>query len=377
MPARHERALEALARRGRLRRLDSRRGRDFSSNDYLGLAASTELAAAARAALDRGVAVGAGGSRLLRGNDPEHEALEAEAAAYFGAQSALFFSGGFAANYALFATLPQRGDLVVHDELIHASAHDGMAAGRAETMAVAHNDAQAFDDAIGAWRARGGTGQPWIAVESLYSMDGDCAPIADLAQIAARHDAMLLIDEAHATGVWGPGGRGLAAHLEGQANVVTLHTCGKALGVAGALVLGPTHLRDFLVNRARAFIYATAPSPLIAALVRASLRLLATEPERRLRLHDLVARTGALLQPIAAIKTTGTQIQPVIVGSDARAVDLASALAAAGFDVRAIRPPTVPEGSSRLRISLTLNVEAADVEQLVATLAPLLEEIAR
>ncbi|MBN8913282.1 MAG: aminotransferase class I/II-fold pyridoxal phosphate-dependent enzyme, partial [Rhizobiales bacterium] len=222
----HERALKALERRGRLRALSPRSGIDFSSNDYLGLASSEELAEAVAQALDRGVAIGAGGSRLLRGNDPEHEALEAEAAAFFGAESCLYFGGGFLANYALFSTLPARTDLVVHDALIHASVLDGLRAGKAVTASAAHNDAQSFDDAIARWRADGGTGRPWIAVESLYSMDGDRAPLADLTAIARRHDGILVVDEAHATGVLGPDGRGLAHALEGAPDVISLHTCG-------------------------------------------------------------------------------------------------------------------------------------------------------
>src|SRR5450631_3864555 len=197
----HERALEALARRGQRRALAVASGADFASNDYLGLASSSELKDAAKAAIARDVPVGAGGSRLLRGNHREHEALEAEAAAFFGAESALFFGGGFMANVAIFSTLPKRGDVVVHDALIHASVHDGMRAGKAERAEAAHNDAQAFEDAIKDWRQAGGTGTPWIAVESLYSMDGDRAPLADLLAIADRHEGMLVIDEAHATGV--------------------------------------------------------------------------------------------------------------------------------------------------------------------------------
>ncbi len=254
----------------------------------MGLADSAELKAAIQEALDRGVPAGAGGSRLLRGNHPEHEALEAEAAEFFGAESALYFSSGFAANYALFAGLPQRGDLVVHDALIHASAHDGMRAGRADVAEAAHNDAAAFEDKIRAWRAAGGMGRPWIAVESLYSMDGDRAPLADLAEIARRHEGMLAMDEAHATGVYGPDGRGLGAWLEGRPDVISLHTCGKGLGAAGALLCGPRVFSDFLVNYSRPFIYSTAPSPLTAAAVRAALRLCKHEPERRERLGALI-----------------------------------------------------------------------------------------
>ena len=183
----HERALEALSRRGRHRALATAVGADFASNDYLGLASSEALRDAALAALERGVPVGAGGSRLLRGNHREHEALEAEAAAFFGAESALFLGGGFLANVAIFSTLPQRGDLIVHDALIHASVHDGMRASKAERAEARHNDPQAFEDAISDWRAAGGAGTPWIAVESLYSMDGDRAPLDELATIARRH----------------------------------------------------------------------------------------------------------------------------------------------------------------------------------------------
>lgn len=372
----HERALEALSRRGRHRTLAPRVGLDFASNDYLGLASSKELTDAARIALERGVPIGSGGSRLLRGNHREHEALEAEAAAFFGAEAALFFASGFMANVALLSTLPQRGDLIVYDALIHASVHDGMRAGKAERAEVPHNDPQAVDDAIKDWRASGGTGTPWIAVESLYSMDGDRAPLADLVAIADRHQAMLVLDEAHATGVYGREGRGLGAEYEGRENVITVHTCGKALGVMGALVLGPRILCDYLINRCRPFIYATAPSPLIAALVRASLFMCRFDAQRRDKLQALVAHAGNQLQTRCGLPVSGSQIQPVIVGAPERAVRLATALQERGFDVRAVRPPTVPEGTARLRISLTLNVDAAQVDDMTAALAQELEGLA-
>jgi 8-amino-7-oxononanoate synthase len=370
----HQRALMALERRGRLRSLTARAGIDFSSNDYLGLANAEELRSAIAAALERGVSVGAGGSRLLRGNDSEHEALESEAARFFNAESALYFGGGFIANYAIFSTLSQRGDLIVHDELIHASVHDGMRASKAQHTAARHNDPQAFEDEIKRWRAAGGTGRPWIAVESLYSMDGDRAPIDDLVEIADRHEGALVIDEAHATGVFGPGGRGLGAHLEGRPNVITLHTCGKALGVMGALVLSTAPIRDFLVNRCRPFIYATAPSPLMASGVRAALRICAAEPERREELHRRVSQFGRLLRDTTGREPSGSQIQPIIVGADVCAVKLAAALQARGYDIRAVRPPTVPEGTARLRISLTLNPSNKDVEEMAGALG---EELQR
>jgi len=364
----HRRHLQGLARRERLRALAPRAGLDFASNDYLGLAASPELRAAAEAALARGVPLGSGGSRLLRGNHPEHEALEAEAAAFFGAEAALWLSSGYGANSMLLATLPQRGDLIVHDALVHASAHEGMRLARAETIAAAHNDADAFADAIAAWRAHGGTGRPWITVESLYSMDGDRAPLAALAEIADRHEAFLLIDEAHATGVFGTEGRGLAGALEGRENVVTLHTCGKALGCEGALVAAPRTLIDYIVNQGRGFIFSTAPSPLMAAVARAALALVRERPERRERLAALVAAAGSLFEKTLGIAASGSQIQPVILGDNGRTMAAAAALQRAGFDVRGIRPPTVPEGTARLRVSLTLNVGEADVAALVAAI---------
>ena len=354
----------------RLRRLQPRGGVDFASNDYLALAGAPRMRAAVEAALARGVPLGSGGSRLLRGNDPEHEALEAEAATFFGSETALFFSSGYAANSALFATLPQRGDLVVYDALIHASTHEGMRLGRAATSAAKHNDPSAIDETIAAWRRDGGVGRPWIAVESLYSMDGDRAPLGDLMAVAERHEAMLLIDEAHATGVFGDRGCGLAAGLEGQENVVTLRTCGKALGCEGALLCGPRTMRDFLVNRARGFIFSTAPSPLIAAAVRESLRILADEPGRRARLAALIAFAERTLAP-CGVTASGSQILPLMVGADAVAMEMANALQAAGFDVRGIRPPTVPPGTARLRLSLTLNVTEAEITALADALKEL------
>ena len=355
--------LSRLEAADRLRTLRPRAGTDFTSNDYLSIAGSTRLRAAVAAALDRGVAVGSGGSRLLRGDDPEHAALEAEAAAHFGSAAALVFANGYAANVTALATLPQRGDIVLHDALVHASAHDGMRLGRAPVRAVSHNDADAFEDALRAWRAAGGMGTPWLVVESLYGMDGDRAPLADLAALADRYDAMLMIDEAHATGVFGAGGRGLAADLHGRDNVVTLHTCGKALGAEGGLLCLPDVLRAFLVNRGRGFIFSTAPSPLMAAAVREGLRMIADEPERQARLWELVRLAEAALG-----FSTGSQILPVIVGDDGAAVERAARLQAAGYDVRAIRPPTVPVGTARLRLSITTQVDAAAITGLAEAL---------
>ena len=367
--------LADLESAGRRRALVPQGGIDFASNDYLGLAGSARLREAAVEAAARGVPVGSGGSRLLRGNCDEHERLETEAAQFFGSETALFTGGGYGANALLFSTLPQRDDLIVHDALIHASAHEGMRLGRAEAVAFAHNDVDAAADAIADWRWRGGLGTPWIAVESLYSMDGDRAPLADFAALAERLDAMLLVDEAHATGVFGPDGRGLASEFDGRENVVVLRTCGKALGCEGALILASATVRDFIVNRGRGFIFSTAPSPLIAAIVRDSLRALREEPERRERLHALVRTAGQALETIG-VPPSGSPIQPVVIGDDRHTMAIAEMLQNGGFDVRGVRPPTVPPCTSRLRLSITLNISEADIVALMTALAPLLKDAA-
>ena len=375
--ARYAARLGQFERKGRRRVLVPQSGIDFSSNDYLGLASSSRLREAVVSAVDRGVPAGAGGSRLLRGNHPEHEALEVEAATFFGSERMLYFNGGYTANLAALSTLPQRGDLVVHDALIHASAHAGIAAGRAAAVAVPHNDVAAFEQAIRAWRAGGGSGHPWIVVESLYSMDGDIAPLAELMALADAHDGFLYVDEAHATGVHGPGGRGFAAAMEGRDNVVVLHTCGKALGSSGALIGAGAVLCDVLVNHAAPFIYATAPSPLQAVLVREALHALADEPERRERELALIAFANRLLVERLGIATSGSQILPVIIGDNERCLAVAERMQADGFDIRAIRPPTVPAGTARLRIAITLNVDEEAIAQMVERLAMVMAEDGR
>lgn len=362
------RALQVLKDDDRLRRLKPREGIDFASNDYLALASAPRMRDAVAAALEAGTPIGAGGSRLLRGNCEEHESLEAEAAGFFGAETALFFGGGYVANFALLTTLPQRGDLLVLDSLVHASIHEGVRAGRAEFRESAHNDPTSVETTIRDWREKGGTGRVWIVVESIYSMDGDSAPLEELIAIADRYDAFLIVDEAHATGVFGEQGRGLTAPYEGRENLVVVHTCGKALGAAGALVTANRVLRDFMVNRCRPFIFATAPSPLMAVAVHEALSILKDEPERRQRLATLVAFTHRELRLRGGRSPSNSQIVPYIVGDNARAMNLASALQARGFDVRGIRPPTVPAGTARLRISVTLNVGENDIRALLDAL---------
>lgn len=371
--AAHRRDLDALASESRRRRLIGQTGADFSSNDYLGLSSSPELRRAVADALDSGIPVGSGGSRLLRGNHAEHEALETAAARHYHSEAALYFPTGFIANAAFFATVPQRGDLILYDAYIHASVHDGMRQSRADRRPARHNDIADFEFQIRQWRAEGGTGTIWISVESLYSMDGDFAPLDDLASLADRHDAILVIDEAHGTGVYGPHGIGLAHQLAGRPNLITLHTCGKALGCEGALLCAPKIICDFIINRGRPFIFSTAPSPLMAYAVRAALDIVANQPERQARLQSHVAHARSRLTALG-LETSPSQIMPVILGDNARTMALAASLQAAGFDIRGIRPPTVPQGTARLRLAITLNVDDQIINAAIDHLAAAMEE---
>ena len=338
--------LKRLERANRQRALSLPRGIDFTSNDYLGLAHHPALREVIVGVLARDGMVGAGGSRLLRGHHEEHARLEAFAADFFGSEKALYFGGGFVANLALLATLAERHDAVVFDERIHASVKEGMHASSAERYRARHNDLESYATELKRARERGAR-QIFIAVESVYSMDGDLAPLAQLDALARRFDAILIVDEAHATGVFGARGRGLADGLKGA---ITLHTCGKALGVFGALVCGPAEMIDYLINKARPFIYSTAPPPFLAAATVRALQLIDEEPWRRARVIELARLARAELNPHTPF--AGSPIVPVIVGEDEAAVSLAQRVQEAGFDVRAIRPPTVPEGSARLRVSV-------------------------
>jgi 8-amino-7-oxononanoate synthase len=357
-------ALQQLEEKSRRRSLRLASGIDFTSNDYLGLSTHPALRDTALTAIENNIPLGAGGARLLSGNKREHEELENFEAKFFNAERALFFSSGFLANYALLATLPARQDTIIFDALVHASMRDGIEASHAQNIKVPHNDLNAYEDAL-----KKATGQKWIAVESVYSMDGDCAPLPELLQLTEKYDALLIIDEAHATGIFGPTGRGLSEGLSHE-RIVTLHTCGKALGVAGGLVCASADIIDYLINKARPFIYNTAPMPLQAVLVQRALQLIDEEPQRRAELLSLRDHANRVLRA----PDSPTQIIPVIIGDNEEALEIAKYLQQQGFDVRAIRPPTVPPNTARLRLSLNLNLTTVDIERLAAHLNPFLQK---
>ena len=353
----------SLQRSHRHRILTLPRGVDFTSNDYLGFARHPALRQAVIEALERDGILGAGGSRLLRGHHEEHSRLEAAAAAFFDSASALYFGSGFLANFALFSTLAHRHTAVVFDERIHASVKEGIHASPAKRYRARHNDLESFETELRRARQRGAN-ELIVAVESVYSMDGDLAPLKQLSDLALAFEAMLVVDEAHATGVFGAHGRGLTEGLQGW--YITLHTCGKGLGVSGALVCGVADLTNYLINRARPFIYSTAPPPCLAAAVTRALQLVDEEPWRRERVLTLAKLAHDELNPDTPF--AGSQIIPVIIGADEAAVAVAERVREAGFDVRAIRPPTVPEGTARLRISINAGHTEEQIRALGAAI---------
>ena len=330
----------------------------FASNDYLGLASHPEIiAAAAEAAAREGF--GAGAARLVTGDLPAHRALERDLAVYLRRPTALLFPTGYQANVGVVTALAGPSDLIVSDALNHASLIDGCRLSRATVAVYAHADPAAAAAAL----ARPGPFRRRIMItESLFSMDGDAAPLAALAELAAVHDAILIVDEAHALGVLGPSGRGLCAQAGIDADVI-VGTLGKAFGSAGGFVTGSAQLRDYLINRARTFIFTTAAPPPVAAAARAGVRL-AAGPDGDARRARLAANRGRLLRSIGPklnlVDRPGGPIVPIVLGADARALAVAGRLRERGILIPAIRPPTVPEGTARLR--LTLSSEHTDEE---------------
>jgi 8-amino-7-oxononanoate synthase len=381
--------------------LDGRPAIAFCTNDYLGLARHPEVIAACQ----RGAAaygVGSGSAHLVAGHGPAHQALEEELADFLGRERALLFSTGYMANLGILQALAGPGDPVFEDRLNHASLIDGALLARARLRRYPHGDMAALRRQLAAWShpesgcesesrsdARSGSasgsgphaapaasGHPvaLIATDGVFSMDGDLAPLPELAAIARAAGVPLLVDDAHGLGVLGREGRGSLDHygLDAAAVPILMGTLGKALGTFGAFVAGSEDLIETLIQTARPYIYTTAPPPALAAATRASLALARREEWRRVRLRELIQhfRQGAAQLGLPLMPST-TPIQPILAGSAERALAWSQALEARGILVTAIRPPTVPEGSARLRVTLCALHGDQDLESLLAALAEL------
>ena len=366
------RTIDARAAGGVRLRVDGAELLAFASNDYLGLADHPRVVAAFIEAA-RAWGVGSGASHLVSGHCREHHALEEELAEFTRRPRALLFSTGYMANLAVVATLCRRGDRVFEDRLNHASLLDAGLASGARFARYRHADATALAERLGDPDVTGGT-RTLVATDGVFSMDGDIAPLGALADACRARDAWLFVDDAHGLGVLGAGGRGSleAAGLDHRDVPVLMGTLGKAFGSFGAFVAGSCELVETLLQRARTYVYTTALPPAVAAATRAALGVLQEESWRRSRVLGHAARFRREAAGLGLVlPDTGTPIQPVILGSDAAAVAASDALRRRGLWVPAIRPPTVPAGSARLRISFSAAHSATDVDQLLEALASL------
>jgi 8-amino-7-oxononanoate synthase len=368
-----QRSRKTLRSEGQMRvLLDQQSLIDFSSNDYLGLAHDDDLSqAAALGAAQYGV--GSGASALVTGYRDVHEALEQDLAQFLQRDRVLLCSSGYQANLAVLGSLASRADTIIQDKLCHASLIDGAKLSGAQLKRYPHLDMPALERQL----QRTSEGNTLVVSDGIFSMDGDRAPLSELAQLAGAHHAWLMIDDAHGIGVIGPQGRGCVATSGlGQNQVPILTgTLGKAFGCAGAFVAGSDALIDHIVNEGRSYLFTTAISPVIAAASRAALKLVQADQWRRDKLNEHIEQFRVTAKSLGlALMDSNTPIQPFIVGDAARATGIAQAMLKKGFLVAAIRPPTVPAGSSRLRITLSAAHEPVQIEQLLQALSECVHE---
>lgn len=346
-------ALLKIRFEGRYRRVSERGvGVDFSSNDYLGL--SRVLADHIR---QRGCEIvseftelGATGSRLISGTTNHHISLEVELADTFKGEAALLFGSGYEANLGVLSCVASREDTIVFDQLVHASMRDGIRLSQARSYSFRHNDVESLRKKVSQAK-----GTVYIAVESVYSMDGDEAPLVEICRVAREFGAKIIVDEAHSTGLYGAQGSGLVCErgLEGEV-FARIHTFGKAVGYKGACVVGNSELREYLINFSRPFIYSTAPDLLSVSVLKEALALVRHAEDRRLALRRNIAfwRTLVAGSEAGGVLESASPIQGVIVPGNERVTNLERSLVGDGFEVKAIRAPTVPEGAERIRVCL-------------------------
>ena len=338
----------------------------FCSNDYLGLANHPEVVAAFRAGAER-YGVGAGASHLVSGHSRAHHALEEELADFVGAERALLFSTGYMANLGVVSALTDRHDVIFEDRVNHASLIDAARLTRAKVSRYPHAAAERLAEMLVRNQRPG-----LITTDAVFSMDGDIAPLAELTRLASKHGMRLLVDDAHGFGVLGKNGRGSFEHLEisPAPPAILMATLGKALGVFGAFVAGEAALIETLIQRARTYIYTTALPPAVAEATRVSLRMVRTESRRREHLRELVAKFRGGAQSLGfVLAESTTPIQPLILGDAEKALEASRRLREHGILIPAIRPPTVPEGSARLRITFSAAHTATQVDRLLEALA--------
>jgi 8-amino-7-oxononanoate synthase len=364
--------LDGLRAGGRHRALTLPGGVDFASNDYLGYGRGTrgpQPGGSGSPLLRSGLA-----SRLLRGNHPVWERVEAELARWHGAPAALVLTSGYAANEGLLATVVEPDDWVASDELNHASIIDGLRLSRAERFVFRHLDLDYLETGLrAAAQRRPPRRQLFVVTESLFGMDGDVAPLEGLVGLAERYEAHVIVDEAHATGCFGAAGSGCVAAAGLRRRVLaTVHTGGKALGVAGAYVCGAARLKELLVNRCRHFIFTTALPPAVGGWWLDALGCVRSDDAGRRALHEAAAVFRAELARHGVATRGSHYIVPVVLGDDARAVRASRRLQEAGWDIRAIRPPSVPPGTARLRIAVHAD---HDRQTLVAAAAAVAEVV--
>ncbi len=346
--------------------IDEKHYLSFSSNDYLGLANHPELISAFHDGLNRWGA-GSGAAHLVTGHSAAHHALEEELAEFLGYPRVLLFSSGYLANLGLQQALLGRGDRVIHDRLNHASLLDGARLSGAKLVRFSHKDIAALEGRL----AEKGTGRVLVATDGLFSMDGDVAPLPAIAGECRCAAAALVVDDAHGIGVHGPEGRGTVAKFGlGEPEVpVLMGTLGKAFGLSGAFVAGSDSLVETLIQQARTYIYTTAPPPAQAEAARMALRLVRSGDERRERLRTLIQRFRSGATELGLdLMSSDTPIQPLMVGDSSSAVELSKSLQKHGILVTPIRPPTVPDGSARLRITFSANHTEEHVDRLLEAL---------
>jgi 8-amino-7-oxononanoate synthase len=351
---------------GPLQRIDGRELLSFSSNDYLGLANHPEIVAAFKRGADA-YGVGSGAAHLVNGHSRAHQALEEELAEFTQRPRALLFSTGYMANLGTVAALVGAGDAVFEDRLNHASLLDAGLLSRARLSRFDHGDVAALESRLAASKAQ----EKLIVSDGVFSMDGDIAPLPELAAAARERGALLMVDDAHAIGVLGPQGRGSCAHfgLGSEEVPILMATLGKGVGTFGAFVAGSEELIEWLIQAARPYIFTTATPPALAAATRASLKLVQADEWRREKLATLIRRFRRGAGELGLeLLSSDTPIQPLLIGDAGSAVALSKELERQGILISAIRPPTVPDGTARLRITLSAAHEEAHIDRLLAAL---------